>query len=172
LISDEPVPETYKEFQERLNIWFTYGRNYQFLVRKKEKNITEKGEFVGTIFFYGWDKERKTVKISAYFIPEIRKTPLIAESLGLTIHFALRIMRIEKIEFDVYKENEEMLQFLQKERGLKNYINKLGESKSKVNPERKVINFEISLKGLKEIDKRLKEFYRINRDNIFTSVLM
>lgn len=161
LISDESIPETYGEFQERLNIWFTHGRNYQFLVRKKGKDITEKGEIVGTIFFYGWDKERKTVKISAYFIPEARKTSLIAESLGLAMNFALKIMKVEKVEFDVYEENKEMLQFLQKERELKKYINKLGESKSKVNPERTVINFKISLKGLKEIDERLREFYKI-----------
>jgi RimJ/RimL family protein N-acetyltransferase len=161
LISDESIPETYEEFQERLNIWFTHDRNYQFLVRKKGKDITEKGEIVGTIFFYGWDKERKTVKMSAYFIPEARKTSLIAESLGLAINFALKIMKVEKVEFDVYEENKEMLQFLQKERELKKYINKLGESKSKVNPERTVINFEISLKGLKEIDERLREFYKI-----------
>ena len=161
LISDESIPETYGEFQERLNIWFTHGRNYQFLVRKKGKDITEKGEVVGTIFFYGWDKERKTVKMSAYFISEARKTSLIAESLGLAMNFALKIMKVEKIEFDVYEENKEMLQFLQKERELKKYINKLGESKSKVNPERTVINFEISLKGLKEIDERLREFYKI-----------
>jgi len=161
LISDESVPETYEEFQERLNIWFTHSRNYQFLVRKKGKDIIEKGEVIGTIFFYGWDKERKTIKISAYFIPEARKTSLIAESLGLAMNFALKIIKAEKIEFDVYEENKEMLQFLQKERELKKYINKLGESKSKVNPERTVINFEISLKGLKEIDERLREFYKI-----------
>ena len=77
------------------------------------------------------------------------------------MNFALKIMKVEKVEFDVYEENKEMLQFLQKERELKKYINKLGEFKSKVNPERTVINFEISLKGLKEIDERLREFYKI-----------
>jgi hypothetical protein len=48
LVSDEPIPETYEEFQNRLNIWFTHGRNYQFLVKKKDKTV-------GTIFFYGLD---------------------------------------------------------------------------------------------------------------------
>ncbi|GIW66743.1 MAG: hypothetical protein KatS3mg095_0641 [Candidatus Parcubacteria bacterium] len=87
LISDQPLPQTYEEFQETLKIWFTHGRNFQFLVRKREGNKT-----VGTFFFYFWNQENKTTKISAYFIPEVRKTPLIGEALGLALMFAYKIM--------------------------------------------------------------------------------
>jgi hypothetical protein len=52
-----------------------------------------------------------------------------------------------------------MLRILEKEK-IKIYIDKKGESKSNVNPERTIINFEINLESLKEIDKRLKEFYK------------
>jgi RimJ/RimL family protein N-acetyltransferase len=152
LVSDEPVPETYEEFQNRLKIWFTHGRNYQFLVKKKDKTV-------GTIFFYGLDSESKSVKLSAYFIPEVRKTPLIGEALGLILNFALEILKVEKVDFSVYKENKEMLRILEKEK-IKRYIKEKGESKSTVNPERTIINFEINLESLKEIDKRLKEFYK------------
>jgi len=152
LISDEPVPETYEEFQKRLKIWFTHGRNYQFLVKKKDKTV-------GTIFFYDLDPENKSVKLSAYFIPQVRKTPLIGEALGLILNFALEILKVEKVEFSVYKENEEMLRMLDKEK-IKRYIKEKGESKSIVNPERTIINFEINLESLKEINERLKEFYK------------
>jgi len=152
LISDEPVPETYEEFQKRLNVWFTYGRNYQFLVKKNDKTV-------GTIFFYSLNPENKSVKLSAYFIPEVRKTPLIAEALGLILNFALEILKVEKVEFSVYKENKEMLKILEKER-IKKYIVRTGESQSSVNPERTIINFEINLKSLKEINEKLNEFYK------------
>jgi RimJ/RimL family protein N-acetyltransferase len=155
LVSDEPIPETYEEFQNRLNIWFTHGRNYQFLVKKKDKTV-------GTIFFYGLDPENRSIKLSAYFIPEVRKTPLIGEALGLILNFALEILKVEKVEFSVYKENEEMLRILER-KNIKRYINKSGESKSTVNPERTIINFEINLESLKEINERLKEFYKPRR---------
>jgi len=152
LVNDEPVPKTYEEFQERLKIWFTHGRNYQFLVKKKNKTV-------GTIFFYGLDPKSKLVKLSAYFIPEVRKTSLIGEALGLILNFALEILKVEKVEFSVYKENEEMLRILGKEK-IKRYIKERGESKSTVNLERTIINFEINLESLREIDERLKEFYK------------
>ena len=152
LISDEPVPETYEEFQERLKIWFTHGRNYQFLIKKKDKTV-------GTIFFYSLDPENKSVKLSAYFIPEARKTPLVGEALGLILNFALEILKVEKVEFSVYKENKEMLRILEKEK-IKRYIERKEESKSIVNPERTIINFEINLESLKEINEKLKEFYK------------
>jgi RimJ/RimL family protein N-acetyltransferase len=156
LVSDEPVPETYEEFQNRLNIWFTHGRNYQFLVKKKDNKT------VGTIFFYGLDSESKSVKLSVYFIPEVRKTSLIGEALGLILNFALEILKVEKVEFSVYKENEEMLRILEKGK-IKRYIKERGESKSTVNPERTIINFEINLESLREIDERLKEFCKPRR---------
>jgi RimJ/RimL family protein N-acetyltransferase len=155
LVIDEPVPETYEEFQNRLNIWFTHGRNYQFLVKKKDKTV-------GTIFFYGLDSESKSVKLSTYFIPEAIKKPLIGEALGLILNFALEILKVEKVEFSVYKENKEMLRILEKEK-IKRYIKERGESKSTVNPERIIINFEINSESLKEIDERLKEFYKHRR---------
>jgi len=149
LISDQPIPQTYEEFLETLNIWFSHGRNYQFLVRKKKKD-----KVVGTFFFYLWDPENKTTKISAYFIPEVRKTPLVGEALGLALMFAYKIMNVEKVEFSVYKENLEMLKLAEKYK-----IKKIGESQSTVNPERTLVNFEISLEQLKEIDEKLKRFY-------------
>jgi RimJ/RimL family protein N-acetyltransferase len=152
LVSDEPFPETYEEFQEKLNIWFTHERNYQFLVKKDNKTV-------GTIFFYGLNYENRSVKLSVYFIPEVRKTPLVGEALGLILNFALEILKVEKVEFSVYKENEEMLRILEKEK-IKRYIDKKGESKSSVNPERTIINFEINIESLREINKRLKEFYK------------
>jgi hypothetical protein len=63
------------------------------------------------------------------------------------------------VGFSVYKENKEMLRILEKVK-IKKYIKEKGESKSTVNPERTIINFEINLESLKEIDKRLKEFYK------------
>jgi len=153
LVSDEPVPETYEEFQNRLNIWFTHGRNYQFLVKKKDKTL-------GTIFFYGLDSESKSVKLSTYFIPEARKTPLIVEALGLILNFALEILKVEKVEFSVYKENKVMLELIEKNREFKAYFKKIGESPSSVNPERTIINFEISLEDLKKINEKLREFYK------------
>jgi RimJ/RimL family protein N-acetyltransferase len=152
LVSDEPVPETYQEFQGRLKIWFTHVRNYQFLVKKKDKTV-------GTVFFYSLDPGNKSIKLSAYFIPEVRKTPLIGEALGLILNFALEILKVEKVEFSVYKENEEMLRILEKEK-IKRYIKERAESKSTVNPERTIINFEINLESLREINEKLKEFYK------------
>jgi RimJ/RimL family protein N-acetyltransferase len=143
LVSDEPVPETYEEFQNRLNIWFTHGRNYQFLVKKKDKTV-------GTIFFYGLDSESKSVKFSTYLIPEVRKTPLIGEALGLILNFALEILKVEKVEFSVYKENKEMLRILEKEK-IKRYIDKKGESKSSVNPERTILQSSTTFYKAKEI---------------------
>jgi RimJ/RimL family protein N-acetyltransferase len=153
LISDEPVPETYEEFQNRLNIWFTHGRNYQFLVKKDNKTV-------GTIFFYGLNPEKKSVKLSAYFIPEVRKTPLVGEALGLILNFALEILKVEKIEFSVYKENKVMLEMIEKNREFKDYFKRIGESPSSVNPERTIINFEISLEYLNKINEKLREFYK------------
>jgi len=153
LISDEPVPETYEEFKERLNIWFTHGRNYQFLVKKKDKTV-------GTIFFYGLNLDNKSVKLSVYFIPEVRKTILVGEALGLILNFALEVLKVKKVEFSVYKENEEMLKFLEKET-IKRYINKKGESKSSANPERTIINFEINLENLIKINEKFKELYKL-----------
>jgi hypothetical protein len=71
-------------------------------------------------------------------------------------------LKVEKVEFSVYKENEEVLRILEK-KNIKRYINKSGESKSTVNPERTIINFEINLERLKEINERLKEFYKPRR---------
>ena len=153
LISDEPVPETYEEFQKRLNIWFTHGRNYQFLVKKDNKTV-------GTIFFYGLNSESKSIKLSAYFIPEVRKTPLVGEALGLILNFALEILKVEKVEFSVYEENKVMLELIEKNREFKAYFKKIGESPSSVNPERTIINFEISLENLKKINEKLIEFYK------------
>jgi hypothetical protein len=71
-------------------------------------------------------------------------------------------LKVEKVEFSVYKENEEMLRILEKEK-IKRYIKERGESKSTVNPERTIINFEINLESLREIDERLKGFYKPRR---------
>jgi hypothetical protein len=48
-----------------------------------------------------------------------------------------------------------MLKILGKEK-IKRYIKERGESKSTVNPERTIINFEINLESLREINEKLK----------------
>jgi len=105
------------------------------------------------------NKDEYRFLISDEPVPEVRKTPLIGEALGLILNFALEILKVEKVEFSVYKENEEMLRILGKEK-IKRYIKEKGESKSTVNLERTIINFEINLESLKEIDERLKRFYK------------
>jgi hypothetical protein len=55
-----------------------------------------------------------------------------------------------------------MLRILEKEK-MKRHIEERGESKSNVNPERTIINFEINLESLKEINEKLKEFYKPRR---------
>jgi len=53
-----------------------------------------------------------------------------------------------------------MLELIEKNREFKDYFKKIGEPPSSVNPERTIINFEISLENLKKINKKLREFYK------------
>ncbi|GIW66742.1 MAG: hypothetical protein KatS3mg095_0640 [Candidatus Parcubacteria bacterium] len=46
-------------------------------------------------------------------------------------------------------------------------IKKVNESQSEVNPERTLINFEISKEQLQEIDEKLRRFYERRMRQIF-----
>lgn len=147
-VSDAPLPQSYEEFQQTLETWFSHGRNFQFLVyTKRDKKL------IGTIFFYGWNKENQTTKISAFFIPEYRKTIYIGEALGAAVLFAKEIMQVKELHFDCYLENEQMIE-LAKKIGAK----EIGIGKSKVNPNREIISFKIPEEKLDELVKKIKYF--------------
>lgn len=130
-VSDQSVPKTYEEIQKELKEWFSGGRNFQFLVFRKKDN-----KLIGTFFFYGWNEKEKSIKLSVYFVPEIRKSILTGEALGAAVLFAKDILKIENLLFDVYIENKAMIE-LAKKIG----ANFITEKCSAVNPERKVLSF-------------------------------
>lgn len=150
-VSDFPVSQKYEDFQKQLDNWFSHGRNFQFLVYKKD-NKDFKKELIGTIFFYGWSKEKKTIKISIYFTPKYRKSIFIGEALGAALLFVKQIIKINELLFDCYVENKEMIEL-----AYKIGSEKLGESQSELNPERKLINFILSRRKIDEwIDKFIR----------------
>lgn len=147
-VSDAPLPSTYEEFQQRLKIWFSHGRNFQFLVYKKKSK-----ELIGTIFFYGWDRENHTTRISVFFAPEFRKTILIGEALGAVVLFAKDVMQVKELHFDCYLENKQMIE-LAKKIGAE----EVKLRRSDVNPERELISFKIPEEKLDEFVEEIKYF--------------
>jgi len=144
-VSDQPIPQTFEEFRESLKRFFDYDRIYQFLVYRKRDN-----KLIGTIFFYTEDNE---VKISAFFIPEARLTILPTEALGASILFALDVLKIERLNFDCYKENEKMIELANKIGAEKIY-----ERRSDINPEREIIGFIISKEQLEKLKEKFIRF--------------
>jgi hypothetical protein len=60
---------------------------------------------VGTVFFYGLDSTNSSIKLSCFFEPQIRKSLLVGESLGLSMFFVYTVLKIQNILFSVYKTN-------------------------------------------------------------------
>jgi RimJ/RimL family protein N-acetyltransferase len=147
-VTDEPLPENLEDFRNLLREYFRVSREIQFVVySKKDKKP------VGTTFIYALNEESKSVKISAFFISEVRRTPLIAEALGATVVFAKEKLGIKEIKFDVYKENKDMLKIAEKVGALN-----LGEKESSVNPDRIVVAFKLPENVIESIQKKFLEF--------------
>lgn len=160
-VSDQPIPDSYEEFLPILKSYFEHGRNYQFLVyRKSDKKL------IGTIFFYNWTDEDNSTKISAFFIPEVRKTPLIFEALGAALLFAVDVMKVNELKFDCYKENEIMINLAKKIGAKKIGAKEIGQSKSKVNPERELINFSITLELMESLKEKIINFEQKRRTRL------
>jgi len=101
-VSNQVIPTEYKDYLNMIKVWFNNGRNYQFLVYDKRKNL------IGTIFFYALNSKKKTIKISCYF--STRGQILIGESIGATIELVSnQIHEINNIVFDVYNDNTKTL---------------------------------------------------------------
>lgn len=149
-VSDISLPQTYEEFQQSLKTTSPHRKvfNFWFLAYKKRDK-----KLIGTVFFYDWDKERQTAKISAYFIPEYRRTIFTGEALGAVVLFAKEIMKVKELYFDCYIENEQMIQ-LAREIGAE----EIGIKKSEINPERYLISFKISEQKLDEFTEKIKSF--------------
>ncbi len=153
LISDQEIPDSFEEFKKWLEEFFTSDRAYQFIVYdKKDKNTRR---CLGTFYFYNLDKENKNIKISLFIIPEFRKTLLAAEIMGLALEFANKILNVNELKFDVYKENKDMINLL-----LKIGLTPYSESRSFVNPERMILNYSINKDKLNEFQERFNEFKR------------
>ena len=150
LVSDESIPTTYELFQEKLRKWFSGGRTHQFLIREKNSQ-----RIVGTIFFYCHNSLIQEIKSSAFFIPEIRKTLCVAESLAVSMLFAREIVGVDAVCFSVYAENEHMLKITKK---LKAEL--MGISAGAVNPERRVSMYRLPLSVLTSITDKLRVFSR------------
>ncbi|MEI6042246.1 MAG: GNAT family protein [bacterium] len=100
LIFREPIPCTYLEFRKKIDEWFSHGRNYQFLVYDKSGQ-----RVVGTMFFYNINKVPNTVKCSCFFTPEVRNKILTIESLVTMLDFTRNVLKVNGINFLVYREN-------------------------------------------------------------------
>lgn len=151
-VSDSLLSQTYEDFQKQLDVWFFHGRNFQFLVYKKDKKDLKK-ELIGTIFFYGWNIENKTIKISAFFVPKYRKTVLVGEALGAAALFSKEITKIKELRFDCYIENKDMIKLANELQA-----QKVSEGPSSVNPERILISFMISEQKLNELLNKFIKF--------------
>lgn len=101
-ISGEDVPTSVETFNTSVRRWFSSGRNYQFLVYDRHDYL------VGTIFFYSWNRETSCIKYSCFFIPTVRKRLVIAESIGMSFVFAIDVIEVQGIAFDVYEGNYTM----------------------------------------------------------------
>lgn len=150
LVSDETILTTYELFQEKLGKWFNGGRTHQFLVRKKNS----KG-VVGTIFFYCHNSLTQEIKSSTFFIPEVRKSLCVAESLAVAMLFAKEIIGVESVCFSVYAENEHMLKITQK---LKAEL--VGISAGAMNTERQVSMYRLPPSVLTSITDKLRVLSR------------
>jgi RimJ/RimL family protein N-acetyltransferase len=134
--------ESCELFIEKIQTWFSNGRSHQFLVRDPL------GLFVGTIFFYNFDVESHSVKLSCFFSRDYRKKLLVMESLGIAITFAKYILNINTLTFSVYCNNGHML----------NLVKKLGFAEiqpKKGNTDR--VNFLISYEDINRIIELLSK---------------
>lgn len=143
-VSDVEVPNNSDGFKEILNSWFKKGRNYQFLV-KNLNDVT-----CGTIFLYCLDLQKKRLKISCYFVPNVRGKLCISESLSLVVLFCLEILKVENIDLSVYSENIQMLKLIEKLKA-----SKTSKSISVLNRNREVINFTFDRPDLYKIISRI-----------------
>jgi RimJ/RimL family protein N-acetyltransferase len=151
-VCDQYLPYTYSEFLNTLKVWFSNGRLYQFLVYPINKNNP-----IGTIFFYHYDQQEKSVKMSAFFEREARKQLGVAESLAMTITFARQVIQVKSILFNVYAENQHM----------KNIAEKLIYDRSDklvmqscVNQNRNVEIYKMSSSILENVTNKLKKLHR------------
>lgn len=148
LVSNEPISSSFEVFRQKIKSWFAGGREYQFLVYVREK-------VVGTIFFYCGNKEKRTIKISCFFTPEIRKRIAVAESLGMAISFAFHILHVRAVLFDVYENNASMLDFARKLGAIE-----VGTRQSAMVKERRIKQFLLSAKEIVPLLKKLSVLER------------
>lgn len=107
LIFPEKIDFQPNMFSEQVKLWFNNGRNYQFLVYNRD-------QIVGTIFLYSHNSGLKSIKLSCFFIQEVRSTLCIPESLGAVILFILDYIEINSLEFSVFNVNKRMLDIVKK----------------------------------------------------------
>jgi len=146
LVSREPIPETFFNFRSQIDQWFSYGRKYQFLVLNKDKTKT-----VGTIFFYGQNEESRTIKISCFFVSEIRGKILVGEALGMAIDFSFSVLGVDRLLFSIYPENVRMIEL----------VKKLGANRAETyttepTNKRSTLDYELSNTILAEISRRVQ----------------
>jgi RimJ/RimL family protein N-acetyltransferase len=149
-VSEEPIPTTDNLFADKLALWFSSGRMWQFLIYRRRKN-----QVVGTIFFY--HASIPTVKMSCFFVPTVRGTPCVGEAIGLGIEFARTVIGISEIHFSVYVENTHMKTLCRK---IGAQIK--GQRTSEINPNRQVIEYWLSLGALQRIADKLKALRNIH----------
>lgn len=141
-VFNESVPKSYPKFLQKINEWFSHGRNYQFIVYDKNFNQT-----IGTLFFYNLNTISKTVKCSCFFIPRARKTILIIESLAFLFEFAKQVLNVECIKFSVYKENTRMHDIAKKS----------GAQEKNDNQNKSIINYEFSINTINHLLEKYKQ---------------
>lgn len=106
-VSNQIIPKEYSSYLQTMKAWFNNGRNYQFLVYNKKKIL------VGTIFFYAYNSQNKSIKISCYF--SVKGKIIIGESIGAGIQLVCHhIHQISNIIFDVYTNNKKVLSLTKK----------------------------------------------------------
>lgn len=152
LVSNQKVPINYTEFKKTLNTWFLYGRAYQFLVYPIQSN---QEQAIGTIFFYGLNKEQQSVKISVFFDAKERGKIRTAESLGLAVSFARTVMTVRCLQFSIYSNNQHMLRLAQK---VASHFEGFGHSHQ--GPKKEVHHYSISEETMDSILQKLTRFYR------------
>lgn len=150
-VSDQNIPSTYTEFTHTLKTWFSGGRMYQFLVYSKYN----KKHLIGTIFFYGYDKQSGYVKMSAFFEKKFRNQLPVAESLGMAITFVKQIIKAKEVYFSVYLENKNMIRIAKKMGFVVVYV-----SPSAVNPKRKIETYKIKADIVEKISNMIQKLHR------------
>ncbi len=139
-VSDEAIPLSYNDFQEKLKYWFNGGRNYQFLISDVKYN-----QIIGTIFFYLFNPQEFNINCSVFFIPRVRTSLIVAEAIIATCLSIQTQLKVNFINFSVYTENQKMHVIAKKIGAIS-----IGTKTSLINPMRNVVLYSLPIQNLKE----------------------